>query len=52
MTKTLVDNVLMSGVIPSLAFERITNGRVLAPGPLVKVAVARYSRITAISRRR
>ena len=40
----IVANALMSGVTPSLIFEKIIIGMVLAPAPDVKLAITRSSK--------
>ena len=40
----IVANALMSGVTPSLIFEKIIIGKVLAPAPDVKLAITRSSK--------
>ena len=39
----MVASALMSGVTPSLTFEKISIGRVVAPGPAVKLEITRSS---------
>ena len=41
----MVASALISGVTPSLTFEKITIGKVELPGPLTKLAITRSSKL-------
>ena len=40
----IVASALMSGVTPSLTFDQISSGRVVLPGPVVKLVITTSSR--------
>jgi len=40
----MVASALISGDTPSLTFEKISMGNVVAPGPVVKLAITRSSK--------